>query len=308
LNQKKKNIKLLGILLALIFLSVFVFLVGNNDQAAIEKNIFTLGENTVITTVILKKQSKEIQLEYLGGAWEVNSKYPMDESMRDVFFAVLSSIEVRRPVSKLQKDSIASFLEDEGTYVSITNNGQEVMSYLVGGNKDQFLTYFMLPDETQPYLMQIPGYLSFIAGIYEVSENDWRERYIWPMDWSRLKLFTIITPGKELVFEYVRNFIQVRGVEQMDTAAVMDFLQFSANLQAIKFLGQDTAYNNYLENKPYAQFRVQEIADRNYSLDIFEISDKKQFIGIINGSEKALFAKKDVQYLLKEKEEFMNVE
>ncbi len=307
MNQKRKNIQLMIILVCLIIITGSLYVAGNNnDKLSFDKQLFTLGENTVITTVQLDNNQTPIQLEYVGGIWEVNGKYPIDENMRDVFFAVLSTVEARRPVSEIQKDSIATFLRNEGTQVTISNDGVKVMSYVVGGDKDQFLTYFMDPADSKPYLMQIPGYLSFIAGIFEVSENDWRERYIWPMDWSRLKTFSItFSESEPLVFKYGSNFIHVSGIDQMDTAAVMDFLQYSANLQAISFLGKDSSYN-YVISKPFAQFRVEEIANRNYSLDVYEIPNSKQVLGILNGSEKALFSKKNIEYMMKEKEDFIS--
>jgi hypothetical protein len=297
------------ILFCLIIITGSLYVAGNSEnKLSFDKQLFTLGENMVITSVLLNRKEGQVQLEYVGGLWEVNGKFPIDESMRDVFFAVLSTIEVRRPVAANQKDSIANYLRNQGTQVNITNNGVEVMSYIVGGDKDQYLTYFMDPTLAEPYLMQIPGYLSFIAGIFDVSENDWRERYIWPMDWSRLKSFSVTyTNAEPLLFEYGTNFIHVSGVDQMDTAAVMDFLQYSANLQAITFLGNDTSYN-HLISEPYAAFKVEEIANRSYTLDVHDIPGSQQVLGILNGVEKALFPRKNVEYMLKQKEDFQSKE
>ena len=293
----------------MIIISGSLYVAGNSgNNLSFDKQLFTLGENTVITSVLLKRQEGQVQLEYVGGVWEVNGKFPIDESMRDVFFAVLSTIEVRRPVAANQKDSIADYLRNQGTQVNITNNGVEVMSYYVGGDKNQYLTYFMDPTQSDPFLMQIPGYLSFIAGIFDVSENDWRERYIWPMDWSRLKSFSVtFLKSEPLLFEYGSNFIHVSGIDQMDTASVMDYLQYAANLQAITFLGNDTSYDHLIK-EPFAAFKVEEIANNSYTLDVHDIPDSQQVLGILNGVEKALFSRKNVEYMLKHKEDFQSKE
>ncbi len=309
LNQRKKNIRLLITLAGLIILtSVSWYLGRSKGRATFDKFIFTLGENRVITTVKLTNDNQVNLLEYLGGIWEVNGRHQVDESMRDVFFAVLSTVQVHRPVSDLQKDSIATFLEMKGTKIEISNNGVPVVSYLVGGNKEKFLTYFMFEEERIPYQMQIPGYLSYISGIYEVSESDWRERYIWSMDWSRLKTFSIEAENMDpLVFEYKNNFIGVQGVEKMDTVRVMDFLQYAANLQANTFLNE----SDYLDisDEPFVRIRVTEIANRNYSLDLYKINnDDQQVLGILNGDERALFQLKSIEYLLKIKDDFKSLD
>jgi hypothetical protein len=160
------------------------------------------------------------------------------------------------------------------------------------------------------YIMQIPGYLSYIAGIYDASENDWRDRFIWPVDWSRLKALKVVYENganKDLDFSYQDNFIAVVGVNTMDTSAVMDYLQGLANLQAYSFLEQENKYNQWVvpENK-LIRIEIEQIANNNYKLDLYRIPDDENFyFGILNETERILFQQPDIDILMKIKEDFI---
>ncbi len=292
-------------------LTTLVYFTGLvSNHVSFDKKKFTLDENTIITSVYIAGEGIDNKLEYVDGLWEINSRYAIDNGMRDVFFAVLSQVEIRRPVPLTQKDSIADALKANGLKVTIQNNSELVKAYFVGGDEERFITYFIMDGDDDPYIMQIPGYLSFIAGIYDASENDWRDRFIWPVDWSRLKALKVVYENgakKDLDFKYRDNFIAVVGVNTMDTSAVMDYLQGVANLQAYSFLEQENKYSEWAvpENK-MIRIEIEQIANNNYKLDLYRIPDDENFyLGILNGTEGMLFQRPDIDILMKIKEDFI---
>ena len=297
MKQRQKNIRqliYLGVLLGLITAFALIDNRGN-DGFDFNKNEFTLGENTVITTVILEGPEGKNQFEYLNGAWQVNGNYLMDEGMRDVFFALLSRLEVKRPVAQSESDSLATYLRTRGTRVSIINNADTIKSYLVGGNEFRFQSYLMDPVAGLPYLVHIPGYQSYLAGIFEAQENDWRSRYIWDLDWTSLKKLTVDYKGAQepLLFEYRDNFMAMEGVDLLDTANMMGYLEFIAYLQTDKYLLPDeiVVYDqSILSNEPLLSIDVEKIGDRKSSLRLFPIPDgKKYYPGLLNQEQIVLF-------------------
>ncbi len=310
MNQRKKNIKLIIVLSVLVCLTLLVYFIDLEPNDEFEKKKFTLDQNTVITSVYISGNGIDNKLEYVGGQWEINSRFIIDNGMRDVFFAVLSQVEIRRPVPSAQKDSIATSLHANGLKVTILNNGEIIRVYYVGGDEDQFVTYFMMEGEEEVYIMQIPGYLSYIAGIYHVPENDWRDRYIWPVDWSRLKTMRLEfyeNTGAVLEFEYLDNFISIVGVEPMDTASVMNYLQNIAELQANTFLEPGSKYSQFaIEENRFVQIKIEQIANDNYNLDIYRIPGNTNFyLGVLNTSQEALFHRRNIDDLQKTKAYFL---
>ena len=294
MNQQKRNIRQLIYLAILSCITVLLALTGGeNDGINFDKQKFILDENAVITTVRLEGNTFINKFEYLNGVWEVNDKYLLDQGMRDVFFAVLSQVEVKRPVAISEKDSIASFLKNSGIKVSILNYGAEVKSYLAGGNKEKFQTYLMEIDGDQPYLVHIPGYQSYIAGIFEARESDWRSRYIWEIDWTSLKKLTITFGKESTVFEYKDNFMAVEDLARLDTAAMMNYLEGVAFIQTEKYLnpGEIDAYESIIRaGKPTASLQVEQIGDRRFSLLLFDRPEQKQYIpGLLNNQQMLLF-------------------
>lgn len=309
MNQRNKNIKLLIVLMATLSLTLLVYFTGLKSNDDFEKKKFTLDQNTVITSVYISGKGVENKLEYIGGQWEINSRYIIDDGMRDVFFSVLSQVEIRRPVPSIQKDSLANSLTRNGLKVTISNNGEIVRVYYVGGDEDLFVTYFMMEGEDEVYIMMIPGYLSYIAGIYHVSENDWRDRFIWPVNWSRLKSMHLEfnkSASEALDFIYLENFISVVGVEVMDTALVMNYLQDIAELQANSFIDSGNQYVQFAEEENhFAKIEIEQIANDNYTLDLYRIPDNNNFyLGVLNTTQYALFHRRDIDDLQKIKADF----
>jgi len=309
LIQRKRNIQQLTYFAVLASIIVLLALFGGeNDGVDFDKHKFILDENEVITTVVLEGGGTRNKFEYLNGAWEVNDTYLLDQGMRDVFFAVLSQVEVKRPVAASEKDSLATFLKNTGVKVSIYNSGVEVKSYLAGGNEEQFRTYFMDVEEGQPYLMHIPGYQSYIAGIFEARESDWRSRFIWDIDWTSLKKLTVKFGEKVTVFEYKDNFMAVEGVARLDTASMMSYLEEVAFLQTDKYLepGEIEAYEEIIRaDNPIASLQVEQIGDRHSSLLLFERPKQKQYIpGLLNNQQMLLFQPTLLENLKKTPKDF----
>lgn len=312
MKQKRKNLRLLIYLITLIVITVMVyFSESESSGVSFDKYKFRLGENTVITDVELQGKNFTNHLEYNNGVWMVNGKYLMDQGMRDVFFAVLSQVEVLRPASESIIDSLTSTFREDGIKVTIMNNEEIVKRYFVVGDRARFSTWFLAEGEDLPHKMRIPGYHSYIAGIYQVGENDWRDRFIWSMEWSRLKKFevTYVKGDKEdLVFEYVDNFIKVGNVDDMDTTLVMDYLQFVANLQAERFISEKDRiqYDSLLTKElHYATISFEEIGDQQNSLALYNgVLENNLIPGILNMDELVLLHRDDIELLFKEGVDF----
>ena len=311
MNQKRKNIRQLIYMAILLVVTVAVAIIGrDHDGFDYDKAKFALDENTVITTVVLEGNNFKNRFEYVNGTWQVNDKYEMDQGMRDVFFALLSKVEVQRPVSTVEQDSLAAYLLERGVKISVLNNTDTVKTYLVGGDEEKFQSYFMDFDERLPFLVHIPGYQSFISGIFNATENDWRNRYIWDIDWTSLKKLIVNSREEQdsLVFEYKNNFIGVDGIEDLDTAGMMGYLENIAYLQTDKYLepGEIPVYEQVVsDSEPTVVIKVEQIGNRMSSLQFYPQPDGKLYIpAVLNDNQLVLFQPSILESILLKPSDF----
>ena len=309
--QKRKNITLLIILLLLSATTVLVYISGGKtNRIDVDERLFALGENTVITTVLIQGPDVNNHFEYVGQTWIVNDKYEMDISMRDVLFAVLSQAEIRRPVPREIRDSVSSKLKSRGIKVIIQNGQELIQEFLVGGNNQKTNTYFMSPIDDVPYIMVIPGYQSYIAGIFEVKENDWRNRFIISVNWTNLKTVQIDylnDPGQYYELRYTDDFFKIDGQPELDSAKVLDYIEELSLIQVNKFLGENEIkkYDSLASTSPVIRISIESIGD-NYNLEFFpRLTGDRYQLARFNHSNLVLFNQAVLNILLKKAEDFI---
>jgi len=288
LKQKSKNIILSWILFLLTGITAWVYFTGiDNKLLDVDENMFTLELNTVITTVILEGPVEKIQFEYINNQWVVNEKFNMDRGMRDVFFAVLSSVKIQRKVPENIQDSISGIINTEGIKVNIYDQGVEVKSYKVTGDELKGITYFQDVNSGVVYYTNIPGYKSFIAGIYSVPENDWRDRFIFEFDFTNLVKLTVEyndRPEDNLLLVFEGNEYRVNGKIPGDSGVVLDYIEAISNLQTTTYInpGASQLYDNITDGKPAVKFSVEAIGKSNQELNIYDYNRNGRTLGTLN--------------------------
>lgn len=307
--QKNKNIQLLIALAMVIALIVLLPLLKENDGGlSVDKKMFTLGAQTVITDVILTTDSAENKLSYVDGKWLINNTYDLDLSMRDVFFSVLSQLEIRRPVAKSAKDSIAQIIDVQGVDVVVLNNSDTVKNYKVWGNKDDQSSYIMGPDNT-PYLMHIPGYRSYVAGIYEVPESDWRTRRVFTAQYTNLgKLELNYADGDSISYRYKDSFFEIEGM-YADSTQLINSLENLLFLQTDQYLLPSEMHNyvdtNFNSSQPFVRISTSKLSGTTETVRLYDPKpDKPFYLGITPDSSYCLFNKKRMKRILVKKKDF----
>lgn len=307
MDQKRKNIVYLIAIGLLILVSFGLSRIGKKDSISYEPTKFTLQENTVITTVVMDQGDEVNRLDYNENQWVVNDTYLLDQGMRDVFFAVISQVEVLRPVSELLNDSISNEILKNGISVKILNNSENVMSYIVLGDPKTQKTYFLDEESMNSFLVHLPGYKSYVAGIYEVKEMDWRDRFVWDVNWTSMKTLKIdyADPGVEdLVFIYDNEFVGIESLNELDTSKMLSYLENIAYLQASEFLTEEDIESYEIKDDlPDIVLSLSEIGDRNVEIRLYRISEK-EWVGQISDKEYAKFDQDEIEQLIQSPKDF----
>ena len=277
-------------------MTFFVHKSGKKSGENFDENKFTLEMNSIITSVNISSAEAKLNFEFENGDWIVNDSFRMDPGMRDAFFTVISSIKVKRPVSINQKDSLINFLKNSGSCVQILNSQNLIKSYWVGGDKLRGVSYFMDIDEELPYEVVLPGYKSFVAGIYSVPLKDWRKRFLFELDWSSLESILVEYVNSDdsgLSVNYKGDFFYLNDNPQpIDSTLIFDYIGELINLQAERFLlpEEDSTYDSLAATQPSAKIILETIGTADQILEVFPpVKERRLTLARYNGELLVLF-------------------
>lgn len=306
--QRKKNIQLLVVLsVIIIIISLLPLLKDNQNGLYIDKKLFTLDQQTVITDVILTSDSSSNRLSYTNGVWQVNNLYELDPNMRDVFFSVLSQLEIRREVASSQNDSISSLSKNRGVQVSIYNNQELIKNYWILGDSTAQTSY-LTDDQEQSYIVHIPGYRSYVAGIFNVPETDWRSRRVFSALFTNLNTLKVSYINEDIEFRYKDSFFEIVGVHA-DSTKLISSLENLLFLQTDQFLdSSDTIEyvdNDVLIKNPFVSILVTKLSGAEERINLFETKQESSFyLGITTDKSYCLFNKKQFNNILVKMSDF----
>lgn len=277
--------------------TVILLFRGRNDQ--VDKEIFKIDNLAVIDRIRFESQGRTVELDFNGSRWLVNTDYDADDQLVTVLFATLQQVEVKRKVAASLRDSIADSLKRMGTKVSLFVGADLEMEMLVGGNAGKTEAYFMSNDNI-PYLMVIPGYRVYAAGVFELDQNGWRDKRIFNFNWRNFKKLTAqFSDPKRKGFEIEDKGtgFDINNTAGTDTTKLNDYLDGVSLLMAKKFIksGENKRYDSLLQTKPDVIIEILDLGDNTFSLELYEpIGGDGQVVGKLNGTEGVLFDRQQV--------------
>lgn len=276
----KKNLKLTIILVVLVSISILIGLTGKKEnRQSFDPLMFTITDTTTIQTVLITSKSTN-EIKRNNGRWRLNDKFDADLSTVEVLKSILSQVKIKRPVAKMSKENIVADLLRTGKKVSIIYSDGSEFSFIAGGNASKKDSYYLFDEEA--YLVEIPGYNNYISGIFELTENQWRDRVLFSSSWRSLQSLDIdYTQGEEnLNIFFDQKFLAVKGVDKLDTTSLMDYMNQFQYFQINDFLdkGRYQKYDSLSKTEPLAQLSVRDIdKSKNKELQIFPLMKGESF-------------------------------
>jgi hypothetical protein len=287
-SQSKKNIVLLSVWLGLVLLTILAYSYNPYERksTSFEKDLFAVeNANQTISRIELNGQGFENTLEKSGNLWSVNQEYLLDASMQQVFFKLLEQISIQRPIVGENSAKIKQNVLDSGVQVNIYGNEGLVNSYTVGGDFQAMKSYFVKGEDV--YSVQLPGYQSYVAGIFEVPENDWRDRVVFDGIWQDMVSLKINRPNKETVeFKYEDRLLRIQN-QQADTAEVMNFVERFNYFFVDQFLPEDHIALQKKESFDKAgTIEIEGLdKDKSLKLELFRNPEFNAYLVHIDGKE-----------------------
>ena len=199
--------------------------------------------------------------------WKINNKFPSDPNLLKMLFMVSKRVKVSRALTGNEKNQLLNRNEEMGTLVILTVDGRE-QSYSVVGNSNKTKTYFIQNEEV--YQVNIPGYQDFLASIYKLKLDQWRNRLVFKGNWRTIQKIEVVYPeksDKNFVIRFEETFYKVDGLKEIDSSAVVTYLNQFEYLQANEriSLGFSSAYDSLSQTVPEM---IISISDIKYKLPI----------------------------------------
>lgn len=315
MNRRNKNITLIVILGILVLISLTLALTGRRDfNTLADKGIFQVQDTAKIDQISIKSKGHEISLKKNNdGIWALNDKYKAGQNIVKVLLAILKDVEVMRKVPKNHAGEIAEKIKNEGYLISVYGNDQLLESFYSLGNDTKTLSWFMQENGNFPMAVHIPGYQSYVAGIFEIPLNDWRDRLILSTNYRTLRSISVsYSQFPEHGFEIITGFDIpiVKDVQPLDTAKMMSYIEQFGYLQADRFIdhGQSGHYDS-LANTPHTvTIAVKDIDEKNTKTLLFFplLKDDPMMLGLIKEDDQlVLFSANRIQGLFAVKSDFI---
>lgn len=227
LNQQNKNIALIIVLVVLVASCFWAsqFNPYQNTVSETELPAFKVTDATNrLTKVVFKGPKVANELVKTNTGWTVNDSLSLDPAMQQVLMALLEQVEVQRAVDGSLADDIVKQVLDSGIQVQLYTDNEILEEFVVGGNPKMVNSYFV--QNGKAYLMQLPGYESYVAGMFEVKTLDWKNRSIFNGTWQDIVSLSLNYPnGDSLYFQYEKGLIKLQNKMQADSVKVMDYVE-----------------------------------------------------------------------------------
>lgn len=300
--QEKKNKRLFLLFLLLVLtIGVLIYTQQRSEEKFEQKDIFKVEDLKAIDKVELRSAKDTILLSFSGNRWMVNGMEPADRDMVDVLFATLLQAEAKRPVAESKNDSLTQHLQQSGITVNLFEQGSLIKSFVAGGNGAKSEAYFV-SDASQAYVMQIPGYRVYVSGVFEMSESDWRDKYVFAFNWTNFKNLRVTFAGKpadDFEIKMLDDYFGIEGI-QADTTRLNDFLDAVSLLT----VDQYTSGDSLRQQIPVFTITVSDIADRQYKLAVFDISERGKTACYLNEKQAAWIDNRKLARLVRNRDFF----
>ena len=268
--------KLSFVFVGLSIVSLLLMWIGKKERVVqVDKNLFVIADTTQMSGVKIEGSDPEIDIVRGESQWQINGKHKADPQLIYLAQRILNAVETQRPVSKSNAEAIKKELREAGKKVEVKFIDGETKTFYAGGNTAKTMAYFANEDLTKIYTVAIPGYKSYLSGIFELSLNQWRDRVLFESDWRTIQKLAIdyADPNlTDLQIAFQGKYLEVNGVAALDTAALMEYLQPLEFFQLNDYLnpGSFPKYDSLKEANPIATLELKDIdVDNNRSLKVY---------------------------------------
>lgn len=289
----RKNWALAAILTVLT--AIFALMIttkGPSGNLKVERGLFAVADTAGIEKVILRQPDGMVQtLEDRNGYWLLNEHHAADPAIIRLMLTVLNQVQVKRPVAKNQQEAVLQQLEEQGVEVEI--DGATPTRFLAGGREGERISYFALGD--QAYVMELPGYSSYVSGIFYLKQSDLRNKMLTTLNSMNFQGLDVSYPDdtvQNVRIRFRNNMLGVAEVPRPDSSVLFQYMMIFEPLQIAGYLspGEDAVYDSLLQTRPLATFRMQTVGNsQGITLHVYpQVQGRRYRLGYLPRQKEAV--------------------
>jgi hypothetical protein len=307
--QERRNKRSLIVLATLIGLSVATFfLIRQSDKPAIDKSIFRDFDSEIVDRVRIESPQDTIELTFENSRWKVNKEYPADRNLVTLLFATIKQAEPKREIVAGSMDSTSTAIEKSGQKITLYAEGQPIRSFIAAGNPTKTQSFFKDSKTGKVYVMSIPGYRVYVAGIFEMKTGGWRDKFVFgTFNWRNFQSLEARFPERPS-----ENFkVQAEGTGlfgiagiKTDTARLNTFLDDVSLLAVDDYLESARLKDSLTQVKPFLNLIITDIASKQQILSVYR-ENKNGVLGMLGNNQPVLFNPETVRNVIRSKSFFV---
>ncbi len=303
--MKRKNIILLSIIIVLIFANILLLIDSPvTSSMDYDPTLFAIEDTTLINEIQISSTGRDINMKRVNG-WILNDKYPSDPNVLRLFKAVSQRVRIVRKLSVQEVEDLNDqrFIGDVNVLIDDSD-----LTYGVYGNAMATKTFFLLGKEG--FEVEIPGYTDFVGAVYQLTEDQWRDRLIFNGNWRSIQKILIDYEGtsSDLTITFKESFFEVEGIEELDSNFVVSYLNEYEYLQANERIskGRFPKYDSLSQTEVFTWILVDDIKYREpLTIRIFpKLPNERVRLVLDPEGEMTVFEENRIQNLLKTPVEF----
>ena len=181
--------------------------------------------------------------------------------------------------------------------------------FYVAGNLAKSETYFSF-DDTDWYVVTIPGYRVYVASIFDLTENDWRDKRVFNFNWQNfksLKAHFPQQPSQDFTISFANKLFGIEEVAVADTTKLSNYLEAIFSLQAEKILTSEETikYDSLFAKGPLFEIIIQDIGAKTFGLKMYPAQRKNMPIVAQMNEEVILLPTQAATSVMKRREYFV---
>ncbi|MDQ3395197.1 MAG: DUF4340 domain-containing protein [Bacteroidota bacterium] len=310
---RKRSIFLFIVLIALMGVTLVLTNIEEKNQGIYDdEKAFAIEDILEIDKVVMEGADEKNELVKDKGIWRVQHKYEADPAMAKVLLQALNEVRIKRPAPNNLTRRIFSELNKKGTHVKVYKGDKLISSFLAGGDMEKRESYFLNTENGEPMIVYIPGYDSYVSGIFELKESDWRNRVIFQSNWTSLQNVKIKYPDEnynDFEINFKDSFFYMPELEQVDTAKMMAYIELYNYVEAENYITKEKFPNldSLLQSKPFVVIEVNDMnPKKDNTLQLYKpIHHDQTLLGIVGNGQLAVIKYPKVQNLIKKRADFL---
>lgn len=282
-----RNQKLLISLLGLIILTGLTWWVGRpSANTVVGREIFHLQDTSQIARIEMVNAGDggmAIVLERTTKGWLVNNRYRVDAPVFRSLTGRLLLGRIRREVGESRAQEVQDWLRS-GRQVTVVLVSGEKLTFITAGNPAKTASYIQVAGEESIYEVEVPGYSMYMSGIFELTENQWRNRLLFASDWRSLQSLTVdYTAGdkEDVEIYFDRSALKVKADLPTDTTALDKYIARFESFYTNEFIspGQIPLYDSLMKAEPFASISIQDIdTSKNITLQVYPQPEESPYM------------------------------